>query len=460
MNIPHIDTTSIDAKFKEHLDLANNSHIIFSAPFGTGKTTYLFEFFGRYANDYVPIFLRPVQYSISSNEDVVKLIQRDIIKSLLIALPEDEEPQFSSSECLQYFLTHNKSVKDFIDVTMECIGGPIEKTYKFVNALVKLQKSFEQNMQEANKSQYAQLQELCDKINCETDVAYEQLIADIISAFDMPRVLVIDDIDRLDPEHIFRLFNVFSATLQDDEVVRLGFDKIVFVCDIENIRRIFSHRYGAETDFSGYIDKFYSVAPFFFDITEAVASYYHFYVGDFMEDYNHTRTCVARDLVKCFTEYGLLSLRKLKNLTQTTFKCNSVELNDIYYKENNNDGSVSLMAVLEHLFKYIPGLEADIRNCHFAVKATVGTYGYRLLCFALYYAQPYIQKESVDKDDNNRTYDFPSLDIKLIYKREDYANPVLVIMHSNGVAREDCPLFDILIIALNNFRNIYNTIEI
>jgi hypothetical protein len=35
------------------------------------------------------------------------------------------------------------------------------------------------------------------------------------------------------------------------------------VCDIENIRKIFAHKYGGEVDFSGYIDKFYSTEVFY-----------------------------------------------------------------------------------------------------------------------------------------------------------------------------------------------------
>ena len=40
---------------------------------------------------------------------------------------------------------------------------------------------------------------------------------------------------------------------------------MVFVCDIENIRNIFHSKYGEAIDFSGYIDKFYSIELFNFD---------------------------------------------------------------------------------------------------------------------------------------------------------------------------------------------------
>jgi hypothetical protein len=39
---------------------------------------------------------------------------------------------------------------------------------------------------------------------------------------------------------------------------------VIFVCDIDNIQSIFHHKYGLETDFNGYIDKFCSKAIFEF----------------------------------------------------------------------------------------------------------------------------------------------------------------------------------------------------
>src|SRR5699024_5526655 len=87
-------------------------------------------------------------------------------------------------------------------------------------------------------------------------------------------VLIIDDLDRLDPEHIFRLFNIFSAHNQsfgeENEENKFGFDKTIFVCDLENIRKIYHHKYGAEVDFKGYINKFYSTEPYEFNIEEVI----------------------------------------------------------------------------------------------------------------------------------------------------------------------------------------------
>lgn len=79
-------------------------------------------------------------------------------------------------------------------------------------------------------------------------------------------VLIIDDLDRVDPEHIFRLINVFSAYVDQDSSHNLfGFDHVIFVCDLENIKSIYHHRYGENTNFYSYIDKFYGSPPFEYD---------------------------------------------------------------------------------------------------------------------------------------------------------------------------------------------------
>ena len=79
-------------------------------------------------------------------------------------------------------------------------------------------------------------------------------------------ILIIDNIDRIDPEHIFRILNIFSSHMlfsQDRvKINKFFFDKVIVVCDINNIRNIYKNKYGPDVDFSGYIDKFYSTSIF------------------------------------------------------------------------------------------------------------------------------------------------------------------------------------------------------
>jgi len=89
-------------------------------------------------------------------------------------------------------------------------------------------------------------------------------------------IVVIEDLDCIDPEHIFRILNVFSVhfdskTIQGEN--SFGIDTLVAVCDEENIRNIFANRYGNNVDYGGYIDKFYSTSIFHFNYAELAHDY-------------------------------------------------------------------------------------------------------------------------------------------------------------------------------------------
>lgn len=98
-----------------------------------------------------------------------------------------------------------------------------------------------------------------------TDIINESLSKDKFNS-----ILLIDDLDRLDPEHVFRILNVFSIHLNSIDTNQpkrksLIFNKFIFIADIENLRNIYTHRFGPNTDFQGYIDKFYSKDVYDFD---------------------------------------------------------------------------------------------------------------------------------------------------------------------------------------------------
>jgi hypothetical protein len=77
-----IPIDKIKADFQSFLAPEHNRRIIFSGPFGIGKTFFLNEFFKEKA-EYYPIFLRPVNYSLLTNEDIFKLIKYDILAELI-----------------------------------------------------------------------------------------------------------------------------------------------------------------------------------------------------------------------------------------------------------------------------------------------------------------------------------------------------------------------------------------
>ena len=76
--------------------------------------------------------------------------------------------------------------------------------------------------------------------------------------------------DRLDPDHIFRILNILSAHNDHFQNNKFGFNKVIVVGDLANIDKLYKYRYGPDSDFEGYIEKFFTYEPFNFSITDAI----------------------------------------------------------------------------------------------------------------------------------------------------------------------------------------------
>jgi hypothetical protein len=100
------------------------------------------------------------------------------------------------------------------------------------------------------------------------------------------------------------------------------------VCDINNLRNIFAAKYGSQTDFNGYIDKFYSYEVFHFDNREvlksiAMETFKSVDIADSHdgEDLSHFQAelfrtgNIALDLLQTLISYGFISLRTLATKT-------------------------------------------------------------------------------------------------------------------------------------------------
>ena len=87
-------------------------------------------------------------------------------------------------------------------------------------------------------------------------------------------VLIIEDLDRIDPAHLFRIMNVLSSQVDNpyySEVSngnKFGFAKIILVMDHEIARHLFHHFYGKEANYEGYMNKFLNTLPFCYSIRE------------------------------------------------------------------------------------------------------------------------------------------------------------------------------------------------
>ena len=381
MNAIKIPNNSIIKDFKEHLDLDLNQRILFTAPFGAGKSTFINDFQEEYKDDYRYIRLYPVNYAVSANEDVFELIKFDILYELMAHYQAEinlQKEDFDFWLRMSMFMQNKADLMPlFLHIISlhETIGKPIAKFIEVIKPLVNDFKTYTQeiNINESedvfsfletfkNKkgNQYEMdatsqfIYDLVDRLKGDK-LPNQEVVSDEDKKRENQTVLVIDDLDRLDPDHIFRLFNIFSAhTHAINGENKFGFDKVVFVCDIENIQRIYFHKYGKGVDFSGYMDKFYSLKPFEFDhkehlsneISKIIKGYHVVNVSnDCMSGGWFEPTLVAT--IKILLNYKLINLRSLKQLPSLKVKGDSKKGSDF---EGMTVRGIVIFNILRDLF--------------------------------------------------------------------------------------------------------------
>jgi hypothetical protein len=270
--------TAASQGFKEHIEQNGNTKILFSAPFGTGKTTFLREYF-KESEEYEVFHLFPVNYSVASNEDIFKYIKVELLFSLLERDVEFDMESFSKSMTLPFYLSKhaNELLLPFVRLLPK-VGKTI---HSIINVLLKLTKEFESDHSKHQIDDEAEAERFIKEVyesegSIFEDNFYTQLIRQLIEQIKLKRkktVLILDDLDRIDPEHIFRILNVLAAYVDrqgfpDEMTNKFGFDRIILVCHYENLKKIFQHKYGSDTDFSGYVDKYFSRSIYEFDFYE------------------------------------------------------------------------------------------------------------------------------------------------------------------------------------------------
>lgn len=273
-------------KFKAHLLDDSNTRILFSGKYGIGKTMFLNAFFDPESQKktfgeekFAYYRLSPVNYSIAASEDIVDYIKYDIILEFLRKGQDFETKDFTYLDTLPSYLKKNLlSVAKVLVSMIPKVGKEVVKTHE---EIMKLWEEFEKYAEAANTTDGDKLSQYVSTIEGKAGSPYvndivTKIIQHVVHKKGTDSVLIIDDLDRLDPEHIFRLLNIFSVHLGDHptEVTgnKFGFKKLIIVCDYNNIRHLFNHRYGPHTDFAGYIDKFYSTSVFHFDNRAAIVA--------------------------------------------------------------------------------------------------------------------------------------------------------------------------------------------
>ena len=363
-----IDISGNLKNFAQYLE--KTDRIILSAKFGDGKTYLLNELRKDEAmqDKYEFFTIYPVNYSVAKNEDVFEYIKRDIIvqfyeKKLLEKI--DLNALFGS----EFTLNDLTSVVPFL-LSLVPLGELCNEGY---SKFLEIKKKYDEKKHIVDKY----LSQFANTAGCiHEEDGYTKLIKKAIKWISQDHslnggewkakkpVLIIEDLDRLDPKHLFRILNVVSAHIDDSnrpDIVgnKFGFNNIVLVMDYDVTKHIFHHFYGAQACYEGYMSKFLSREPFRYSIKSIMIRAFEAQLGEklgiheLLPHLKHFREKLAGS-----------SLRDLYKLTQFD--------TDSYFKVSKycySKGSMPTSLPLFHLIIYmmecgmpVEKIEEDLRS--------------------------------------------------------------------------------------------------
>ena len=213
-------------EFRRHL--LSHPRTILSAKYGDGKSFFLQEFEKdkKVQEKFVLLKLYPVNYQVVENKDIFNLIKYDLLFQLFDKGLLDETQEISS---LNLFYTYIRSKdKDIIQFLCEmaAVVGLLPKQFgSIIDKADQVKKKWEQ-YKDGNGN--AELSNFYNRVGghylYEAD-SVTAFIRNVIQQYKEKHigkqvVLVIEDMDRLDPAHLFRILNVLSAHV--DYAYRIG----------------------------------------------------------------------------------------------------------------------------------------------------------------------------------------------------------------------------------------------
>ncbi|RXQ97678.1 hypothetical protein EO244_01990 [Ancylomarina salipaludis] len=315
-----ITEISIDKPLQDfYSHLSYNERIIFSAKFGDGKTYFLNKFFEEHKDEYEAIRIFPVNYQVADNKDVFELVKRDILIHLLGNELVDDEDFFDEILYAQNYLFQNG--KDILLDILEIVPS-VKTPAKILKKCFCHLRKYELQKAEFEKSVTNRIEDYLKSFEDAKGIiefdSISELICRVIRRIrekEKKVILVVDDLDRLDPAHLFRILNVVTAHIDDRIILneefesttcnKFGFDKIITVFDYNNVKIIYKHLYGCLESFDGYISKFISGKPFLYSFSKDSL--------DFVIDHLSENCGIDKKILKLDRIVGLISSMSVRN---------------------------------------------------------------------------------------------------------------------------------------------------
>ena len=233
MEEPIISLEAPSNTFGAFLNKPKNRRIFFSGKFGTGKTYFLQDFFKNNEENYDVYHLFPVRYQISSNEDIVDLLKYDILVELLKKYPGVFKPAKKggvkdSFKLFAVFCKEKGFLRRLLKTGIETSSGMLSlvpdplfqvlgRLGRPLQDLLTIEEEFQVFKKEYSSKEKTAIDAFIEKITVQSNSVATDYISWILSekikelSGDKKSVLILDDFERIDPEHIFRILNILSA---------------------------------------------------------------------------------------------------------------------------------------------------------------------------------------------------------------------------------------------------------
>ena len=281
-------------EFDKHLK--SHPRTILSARFGDGKSFFLSAARKRLKNRYAFLTVYPVNYQVAENQDIFEYIKRDLLVQLYAQGLVPESYEIPDNIASFFFLQNNwqQFAEEFLKTlsyldTSNAITATLGAA-KFLVAMKKKYDTFKNNGGEIGERLDNFIEGFDNKGIYESD-PITSILCDIIKSWKKGHrlrkvCLVFEDMDRIDPAHIFRILNVISAQMdygykygvspKSSSLAgnKFGVDNIVVCLDYDNLKHIFHHFYGPKACFDGYINKFSDKGIFHYSLQEQVQQFY------------------------------------------------------------------------------------------------------------------------------------------------------------------------------------------
>lgn len=357
-----------DAICEFQCHLISHPRTILSARFGDGKSFFLDHFIKDRGKKFLSIRLYPVNYQVLDNKDIFEFVKRDILLQLIYnnLIPEDYE--IPEDLAFAFYIRNNRVglFEDLLKFASMMPGANTKLAAAGITTLKKITKDFKKFKNEKTYNGF--LEKYINDTNNHFLIEEDAITHIIRDCFDRYRkahkgrriALFFEDMDRIDPAHLFRIMNVLSAQMDSlyqmgirpdvnaFGINKFGVDNIVLVMDYDNLKAIFAHFYGDDVNFKGYVHKFTSGEIFKFSIKE---QQYEYIIKQLAKD-----TTFKETFLKAILPNDVFSNYSIRDLTQALYNTVSQIKEKVVYSIPSknvciNSGVLKLFVFLRRLSK-------------------------------------------------------------------------------------------------------------